>query len=205
MTARHMSCPRTGDKVPKARAYEKCGHLRATVTVWAFGQVAKGTGVNISSRWHEQYDRMHKSHRKLRTVSRGEGTLSSSDEARDALYHFFQDAYHVRDWVQNDQQSRIERISIKDSDVLCLCADLCNGTKHLKLKESHCWTGDTSTTFTSQSVAVRPGAAGSGQPPQPALYWWTVESKGKQYDAVELADQVVRAWDDVLHEHGLLA
>ena len=168
--------------------------------------------MNISSSWREQYDRMHRGLRRLLTISRGEGTLSSSDEARDALYHFFQDAYHLKDWILNDDAVVIDgkglEDRISDNEALSLCTDLCNGTKHLRLRGSQGRrrgprTGDASTAFASQSVVVRPAAAGSGQPPRPALHSWTVQSKGKTHDAVTLAGEVVRAWEDALRAEGL--
>jgi len=160
----------------------------------------------ILSGWREQYDRMHRSHKRLLTTARGEGALLSSDEARDDLVHFFQDAYYLKDWIRNHTPTVIAKGKLEGlitgDRTLSLCADLCNGTKHLLLTMAK--TGDLSTAITSQSVAVRPAAAGSGQPPRPALYSWTVESGGKTYDVVALAGEIIQAWDDLLKGEGLL-
>jgi hypothetical protein len=133
---------------------------------------------------------------------------ASSDEARDALIHCFQDAYHLKDWVKNDQPSNAAQVEqfIDEAPILRICADVCNGTKHLRLNNAR--TGDTSTAITSQSVTVRPGtifarlgtkgqiqAATIESNSQPSLHSWQVSSLGKDYDAVGLADCVVHEWE----------
>lgn len=103
---------------------------------------------------------MQRSHRRLRGIASGQ-LMASSDEARDPLIHFFQDAYHLEDWIKNESISTddVEEF-INETGPIRICADLCNGTKHLVLKRSR--TGDNSTGFTTQSVTVRPAAIGSG-------------------------------------------
>ncbi len=99
----------------------------------------------------------------------------------------------------------VERL-IDEERVLSICADLCNGTKHSWLDpRRRPRTGDATTAFTGQSVAVRPATAGSREPPRPALHDWRVESEGQQYRAVELADHVVKAWQGWLREQSLLS
>ena len=129
---------------------------------------------------------------------------ASSDEARDALFHYFQDAYPLNDWIKNDpavSTGDVEQF-INEVAPLQICADLCNGTKHLALNRPR--TGDSSTGFTSQNVAVRPSAIGSGLPADPALHGWTVESKSKSHQAVDLTDRVVTEWQDWLGSQGLI-
>jgi hypothetical protein len=157
----------------------------------------------ILSGWREQYDRMRRSYERLTAIAAGR-TAGSSDEARDALFHFFQDAYHLKDWIKNDPAVMTTDVEglINNTDVLRLCADLCNGTKHFQLTRAR--TGDVSTAFTSQSVSVRPAAAGSGEPPRPALHKWSVSSYGKDYEALALAADVVRAWQQWLQQERLL-
>lgn len=165
--------------------------------------------MSISTGWREQYDRMHRSYERLLAVLCGEHPdARSSDTARDALYHFFEDAYHLKDWIKATSTPAIgkqieERIKV--SKPLSLCADLCNGIKHFRLDpKHHPKTGDHSTAFTAQDVTVRPAAAGTGLPPQPALHAWRFASQGKTRDAVALAGEIVRAWDTLLHDLRLL-
>jgi hypothetical protein len=159
--------------------------------------------MSILSGWREQYDRLLRSYFLLTTVAAGR-EWASTDEARDVLVHFFQDAYHLKDWIKNDRQvttTDVEQV-VNGSPSLRLCADLCNGTKHLSLTRTR--TGDRTTGFIGQSVAVRPAPASSGLPPDPPLHSWVVSSGGVLYDAVALAGDVVNEWEDWLTAEGLI-
>ena len=155
----------------------------------------------IQSEWREQYERMLRSHSQLRGISTG-AFSASSDEARDCLFHFFQDAYHLKDWIKNDPSIAPADAEgfINESEPLQICADLCNGTKHFLLRRSR--TGDDSTAFTSQSVTVRPATVGSGKEADPALHGWTVETNGQLLDAVGLADRIVTEWKSWILRQG---
>jgi hypothetical protein len=93
---------------------------------------------------------MLRSHDRLTDYAHGD-RAASSDEARDALIHFFQDAYHLKDWLRNDQgeqaignQPARNAVSQQVKDAvenyisstlfLQLCADIANGSKHLELR-----------------------------------------------------------------------
>jgi hypothetical protein len=164
--------------------------------------------VTILTGWREQYDRLLRSHDRLSAIAGG-GQHASSDEARDALIHFFQDRWHLADWIANDPAIRIGRGAIdahvNNSQALMLCADLANGTKHFGLDPGRRpRTGDAATAVTRQDVAVRPATIGSPDPPQPALHAWRVSSGGQEYDALTLAGDVVREWNQWLQAAGLL-
>ena len=101
----------------------------------------------IQQGWHEQYDRMRRSYRALAEHAT---TGHDSDIARDALFHFFQDAYHLKDWIKNDPRlSSDSEAAVRASEELQLCADRCNATKHFVLTTTR--TGDFDTGFDSQS------------------------------------------------------
>lgn len=160
--------------------------------------------MSILSGWAEQYGRMKRSHARLSEIAQGR-LAASSDEARDALIHFFQDAYHLKDWIRNDDLVVAGDVEahISETPQLSLCADLCNATKHLRLNRPR--TGDTSTAFVGQDVTVHPATIGSGQAFSPALHGWRVQSAETILDALTLADDVVRAWERWLQQESLLA
>lgn len=186
----------------------------------------------IQQCWEEQYKRMLRSHKRFVAIAKGQ-FAEGSDVARDALFHFFQDAYHVKDWIKNDDalsagvRAQVEA-AVDGSVVLSVCADLCNGSKHRSLTKSRA--GDLDTAFVSQSVVVRPPgaptvvatigpagsrrAAGSTASVDAASVWgphgytehsWEVESGGQTWTAGQLADLVVAAWHSWLTEQGLAA
>jgi hypothetical protein len=141
----------------------------------------------ILSGWREQYDRMRRSLDRLTAYAEGR-SFADSNEARDALFHFFQDAYHLKDWLKNDvtaQKHAVEDLFGSKRPpgllVMQLCADLCNGTKHLVLKSPRI----AGTGFARQHVTVRPAAAGSGLPPDPPM----CELSAARCDGVSWAGQ----------------
>lgn len=64
---------------------------------------------------------------------------NESPDCGDAIYAFFQDCYHLKDWIKNDltspQRTSVESF-VSHSKNLSLCADICNGSKHLTLIRS---------------------------------------------------------------------
>ena len=71
--------------------------------------------------------------------------VGNSDDVLDHILAFFINCYHIKDWLQNgpgwhdDVDPRLKKKAIEqfvtESPALCICADLCNGNKHLKLNE----------------------------------------------------------------------
>lgn len=159
--------------------------------------------------WREQYERMLRSHAALNSVAFGE-TRADSDEARDRLIHFFQDAYHLKDWIKHDTATTVSGVegAVTASAMLSLCADICNGIKHLGLDDSNPRrqprTGDRDTSLTQQHVAVRPDAASSNDGPLPPLHQWTITSDGRTFEATRVADLAVEDWQVWLRTKKLL-
>lgn len=177
--------------------------------------------MTFSEGWRDQYNRMLRSHKRLR-VAAGPTSLSSED-ARDELYHFFQNAFHLRDWLKKDSSITIPATDIESLfsntsnavPALQLAADLANGIKHLGL-DRPAKTGDKSTAFSNQDVGLTLGVfetvAEFGPPASELLepaaataeYRWTVTSSGQARDALDLADEVVAEWEKWLAAQGLL-
>lgn len=178
----------------------------------------------IHQGWQEQYDRMRRSYAHFVGMANGSVDSGGSDRARDALFHFFQDAYHLKDWLKNDpglsfDRNRVE-VAVNGSEPLKLCADLCNRTKHFTL-DRRSRTGDGSTAFVSQAVTVhapagrlRMGPGGEAESSEEddqqeggrgfVAHAWTVRSNGQDFDAETLAGEVVAEWDRLLRSAGLL-
>ncbi|SEH02344.1 hypothetical protein SAMN05444920_1262 [Nonomuraea solani] len=175
----------------------------------------------FSEGWRDHYDRMLRSRRRLAEAA-GPSSIGS-DEARDHLYHFFQDSYHLKDWLVNDPslgftpaaKQALER-HITATRALANCADLCNGTKHLVLNNPR--VPGTPANLASQSVSVTLGAFETvsefgpsvkelATPPADATtaeHLWLVEFDGHYYDAANLADEVVAEWQNLLRVQGLI-
>jgi hypothetical protein len=60
------------------------------------------------------------------------------DEYLDIAYAFFMNCYHLKDWIKNDPTIDVSSNTIEEYvnsiECLSICADICNGLKHLKLE-----------------------------------------------------------------------
>lgn len=170
----------------------------------------------LNEEWPDQYQRLQRSLARLR------GAIESDAvESRDALYHFGQDAWHLRDWIKappSPEHFKTETWQLfHDSAALAACRDIANGVKHLRL-DGKSWTerGDHAD-VSGQSVvvsmprieAVVNWSTGEMLSNESAgassiRYSWTVRVNGADCDAVELAGQAVDDWNAWLTEKGLL-
>ena len=139
--------------------------------------------------WTDQRDRM------LRSLKRLRGHYRNVDDIRDDLYHFFQDAWHLKDWIKNDPSAPIAlkvniEQKVKASRELRVCADLANGTKHMVLRES---TKREGATISSAQVNIKVGPDSSIS----VQHLITLDD-GSVTIAEEFADHVVLAWTQLI-------
>jgi hypothetical protein len=158
--------------------------------------------VMLEETWRDQFHRMKRSHERLLRTADSLHDVGS-DDARDTLFHFFQDAYHLKDWLKNadppvlTNTQAVERF-VKASEAMRICTDLCNGLKHSGLNDPKHppRTGDKNTAVTTQSVTVRVGAG--------IEHAWTTTSNVKTQDALDLAAKVIADWEGWLARQRLL-
>jgi|HubBroStandDraft_1064217.scaffolds.fasta_scaffold354682_1 hypothetical protein len=68
-------------------------------------------------------------------------------EFQDMMWSFFQHCWHIKDWLRNDplaseaQKQVAIDMAHPAGGALLICRDLCNGTKHLRLKDPSSGTG----------------------------------------------------------------
>ena len=165
--------------------------------------------MSILTGWREQYDRMKRSHTRLLSVTDG-STAIASDDARDTLIHFYQDAYHLKDWIIEDSTLGLPRqaveAAIDASRPLTICADVCNGVKHFRLRRPR--RAGAKAQIVSQSVTIGLPTARWPEPDEPEAgsiaHVWEIEYDGRTHDAAELATDIVAAWDSWLAKGKLL-
>lgn len=124
-------------------------------------------------------------------------TALGSDEAKDILYHCFQDIYHLKDWLKNDPcvlAGKAAEDAVDGSKWLKIAADMCNATKHLKLggpRKPPPRTGDYEIGIVSQSATVNMTTHGISTS-------WVIEVLGEEHDAHEIARRAVADWEEWL-------
>lgn len=139
-------------------------------------------------------DQLNRVRRMLERINRQD---RSPIEYEDDVWSFFQNCWHLKDWVKNDPsvparvRNSIEKL-VAAPRPLMMCADLANATKHLKLtkkpragaKQSH-W-----------NIAITPGESSKVQ------YAIDVGS-GTRQDGLDLARKCLSEWERILSDEGL--
>ena len=90
------------------------------------------------SKYLEQINRARRYFARFKQINDGTNHDASSETYFDDIYTFFTHCYHIKDYLINDRaytahsKQEIEN-HITNTPSLALCADICNGLKHLHL------------------------------------------------------------------------
>lgn len=142
---------------------------------------------------------------------------SSPDEVWDAYYHFFQDAYHLKDWVANDKGTKVDHDDVNTFIAGNVNMQLLQGVvtnmKHLRADAKH-------VTFKEIDLTWDDG----GPKPSPEIGYdvhvfdiddegkfileedgdsMKVEVEKKTMHPRKLAMKVLIAWNQFFKQHGL--
>jgi hypothetical protein len=125
-------------------------------------------------------------------------------EYEDDLWSFFQNCWHLKDWLINDDDPSIspelrDTLEHKLSDILSsspnlrICADLANRKKHVKLKNP--WAdatarGDIKLDFTEEATPLR-------------LEYLISVNDDSEHSALDVAKQATEEWHQILADHRL--
>jgi len=120
-------------------------------------------------------------------------------EDMDDVLAFFQNCYHMKEWIINDsdleirEKKRCVEDFINNSEDLRICGDLCIGSKHLTIKRPrkdsetkinrHFWGG-------LRNYPIQKRA-------------FIITSDGRQYDAMNLATKCVEEWRRFFKNNGI--
>lgn len=141
--------------------------------------------------WHAQYDLMK------RTYARLSQPYESSIDYSDDLQHFFQDCWHLKDWIKNDDSLNLKDViedEVHGPKALRIVSDLAIGSKHLvrtiKNLEGAYVTSQNVTAHLAQDRGV--------------IVSHTVALKdGSTLSAQDVAKDAMEAWESVLQKLGL--
>jgi hypothetical protein len=152
------------------------------------------------SAYLEQYDRMKRWYDKFGSLNQGRAHDLASDNYLDDIHAFFQNCYHLKDWIKHDStvpsavQNAVE-LHINSSRALGLCADICNSQKHLILQSPR---SGQSPTFGEKQFNLALGGAGAR-----ISLKWEVNTTSGSIDAFQLATNCIADWDSFLATNGL--
>jgi hypothetical protein len=82
--------------------------------------------IKRTERWYERFEKIY-----LDTKKRYDNLYYE-----DVIYAFFQNCYHLKDWLKNSNVIEEKRLNnfIDTNEDMKICRDLCNASKHLVLK-----------------------------------------------------------------------
>ena len=143
--------------------------------------------------WRTQYDRMERGYTRLNQP------YQSSADYEDDIQHYFQDSWHLKDWIKNDTNvNSISRANV-EAEVeghksLRIVADLANGGKHLNRhtnREGAYATGGNLTIHLGQSKPID-------------IDYDITLSDGSVFSAKAIVKEAFDAWQIVLKKLNLL-
>ena len=141
----------------------------------------------------EYMDQLDRVRRMLDRINRRD---RSPIEYGDDIWSFFQNCWHLKDWVKNDAsvplhvRESIARLAAA-SPPLMICADLANATKHLKLKNPRVGAKPS-----HYNIAIVPGESSK-------VEYIVDTGSGTQQDGLDLARKCLLEWDRILAAQGL--
>jgi len=148
-------------------------------------------------KYPEQLERVRRWYRRFSEISEGRLHDRPSDFYQDEVYAFFMNCYHLKDWIKNDPTrpslaAKVESFITASRD-MSMCADICNGNKHLVLSRPRY--------HESLQFGKRHFEVGVGTQPTTIAVKYTIETASGALDAYELATRCLSAWEDFLKHY----
>ena len=154
------------------------------------------------AKWREQYERTERWYKRFETINSGRVHNVSSDNYVDETYAFFQNCYHLKDWIKHDAflpdaiRRGVEGF-ISSERSLRLCADVCNGLKHLELDPKRVRSHE-NPKFGKKDFNV---GLGAGEPTISLKCEITTDTG--RIDAFKLATDALASWKKFITDRGL--
>ena len=123
------------------------------------------------------------------------------EEYEDDIWCFFQNCWHLKDWVKNDGAISIKHRDAVEKDVrkfeeLKICEDLANRSKHLKLTRNIQMNAEVK----KRNTIIFAGPPGEGY----GKYEFKIQTaNGREFDAIEVAKKSVEHWETILRSYGV--
>ncbi len=142
--------------------------------------------------WTMQYRRMLRSYQALL-----DAPDNNTDLYDDPMFHFFQDAWHLKDWIKNDESAPLRANSVESqvnqSEILSAVGDLANAVKHRRGEFRKDRTGPPLVSFRTEL------RIGSG----PRQLRYLKHEDDSVTMAADLAAKVIGEWNRILPILGL--
>jgi len=143
--------------------------------------------------WHKSPGWKEQLERTKRWLTRVEKATHHIDK-EDFLYAFYQNCFHIRDWLEEVISKGDLNSFIETTEELRLCADICNVTKHFSLSKPP-WQG--------RELSIAREYVGHNQG------WFEPDSRlvalsqGEKHDLLQLGRKCIDAWERFIVQQGL--
>jgi len=153
-----------------------------------------------SQKYQQQFERVERFYERFNKIDKGRPHDMSSANYEDEVYAFFIFCYHLKEWIINDEtvsvpKNEIEKF-INENECLSICADICNGLKHLKRDEDKEHSG-LLPEFKNKKISVE-FIEGDSYPTIGIKF--NISTKTKTIDAFELATECLKKWEKFIEE-----
>lgn len=146
--------------------------------------------------WEVQWKRVERYYQRFQDMNDGFTAHGEpSNYHYDDMLAFFQNCFHLRDWLKNDNFTSQKHNNVdpcryvRNTTSLAICADLANGTKHMCLV-------DKPKSGCEPKMATRQMEATGGS--KIIHLRAKIEHGGKMIDAFTLATECMKAWKQYL-------
>ena len=146
--------------------------------------------------WLTQYRRTARWYAKLKQFQQTAVETELSAEAEDCIYAFFQNCFHLKEWVAKSGAATQRELDLFTSNhqELQICRDICNGTKHMSIKQPS--VDANFSTYREYDYLYGEG--------KPGATTFRILIGGKKHDIFDLADRCMKLWNNFLGDKNLL-
>jgi len=125
-----------------------------------------------------------------------------SSDCQDWAVSCCQNLHHLKDWLKADPEVTVPNATVEqhvaDTEVLCIVADICNGTKHAELDRPRTTIQDAGGTGRRMTF-TRP----SGAPTETTVAQHFVVVDGAKRPLLDLIDAAFAEWQAFFDTHGI--
>ena len=147
--------------------------------------------MSAQPKYLEQLERVRRWYQQFQEISQGRLHDRPSDFYQDIVYTYFMNCYHLKDWIKNDPTSLLLSAKVEGfistTPEMALCADICNGLKHLVLKNNR--------SGQNPQFGKRLFKVGVGPQPTTIAVEYTISTASGPFDAFDLATKCLSAWE----------
>jgi hypothetical protein len=148
----------------------------------------------------KKYHAMMRAYEKLRTISTDNGPSITNTDAADLAGSFFNECYHLKDWIKNDPVigAKVDvEAYIDEVGALRIIADYCNSSKHAGLDRKPRSGAQVEQVRTHMKIDLTPkGFVSSAQ--------LEIIVGSKSYNAYKLATDGVAAWKTFIARNSIV-